>query len=70
MGKPVKLSDSLIESATRIAAREHRSIPNQIEYYFKLAKIAEENPDLPFEFIKGLLKGIDEGPVAEYNFGS
>jgi hypothetical protein len=68
MGKPVKLSDTLIESAATIAAREHRSIPNQIEYYFKLAAIADDNPDLSFNLIKDILHAQSAGPVGDYKF--
>ena len=48
MATNVKLADDLVEMARRTAAAEHRSVPKQIEYYYRLAQIAEENPDLPF----------------------
>lgn len=44
----VKLADDLVEDAIRIAAVEHRSVPKQIEFYFRMALIAEENPELSF----------------------
>lgn len=46
MATNVKLSNDLVKAAARIAAIEHRSIPKQIEFYFKIAAIAEANPEL------------------------
>ncbi|WP_365732912.1 hypothetical protein [Nitrosomonas sp.] len=31
---------------------EHRSIPEQIEYWLRIGNIAEENPDLTFSMIR------------------
>ena len=50
MAIAVKLSDKLVANAKRIAKVEHRSVPSQIEYYFQIALIAEQNPDLSFKF--------------------
>jgi predicted transcriptional regulator len=69
MATPVKLSDELVEQAKRIATAEHRSVPKQIEYYFRLAQIAEENPDLPFSLIRDLLLSDSEEAQTEYKFG-
>lgn len=68
MATPVKLSDELVEQAKRIATAEHRSVPKQIEYYFRLAQIAEENPDLPFSLIRDLLLADSEEAQSEYQF--
>jgi len=68
MATPVKLSDELVEQAKRIATAEHRSVPKQIEYYFRLAQIAEENPDLPFSLIRDLLLADTEEAQSEYRF--
>ena len=32
----------------------------QIEYWAKVGRIAEDNPDLPYAFIKETLIGLDE----------
>ena len=69
MATPVKLSDELVEQAKRIATAEHRSVPKQIEYYFRLAQIAEENPDLPFSLIRDLFLADSEEAQTEYKFG-
>lgn len=69
MATNVKLSDDLVKAAGRIAAIEHRSIPKQIEFYFKIAAIAEANPDLSFILIKEILKSDTEATVGHYQFG-
>jgi len=69
MATNVKLSDELVKAASHIAAIEHRSIPKQIEFYFKIAAIAEANPDLSFTLIKEILKSDAEGTIGHYQFG-
>ena len=69
MATNVKLSDELVKQAGRIAAVEHRSIPKQIEFYFKIAAIAEANPELSFKLIKEILKSDAEAAVGHYKFG-
>lgn len=69
MATNVKLSDDLVKAAGRIAAIEHRSIPKQIEFYFKIAAIAEANPDLSFVLIKEILKSDAEATSGRYQFG-
>jgi hypothetical protein len=64
----VKLSDELVEEAKRIAAIEHRSVPKQIEFYFTMALIAEENPDLSFALIREIMKADAEEATEEYTF--
>ena len=67
MATNVKLADDLVEKARRTAAAEHRSVPKQIEYYYRLAQIAEENPDLPFSLIRELLLADAEEATSEYS---
>ncbi|PCJ29651.1 MAG: hypothetical protein COA90_11350 [Gammaproteobacteria bacterium] len=72
MSKAIKLSDQLVKDAVMNGKAQHRSAPKQIEYWARLGKIADENPDLPLNFIKGTLVGIEEnkaGEVSEYQFG-
>ena len=69
MATNVKLSDDLVKAAGRIAAIEHRSIPKQIEFYFKIAAIAEANPELSFTLIKEILKSDTEATSGHYQFG-
>ena len=47
-------------------------MPEQIEYWSRIGKIAEENPDLPYAFIRQVLiskQEADEGELADYYFG-
>lgn len=72
MAKAIKLSDKLVVDATIQGKAQHRSAPRQIEYWARMGKIAEENPDMNLAFIKGILTGLEEsraGEVSEYEFG-
>ncbi len=71
MSRSVKLPDHVVKDAQRFGKLYSRSVPKQIEYWVRIAKIVEANPDLPFDFIKGALLGIDEmhaGEVQEFIF--
>jgi len=73
MSTTVKLSDEIVADARRYAAVCSRSLPKQIEYWSRIGKIAEENPDLPYAFIKEILlarQEADNGEVKEYRFGT
>ncbi len=69
MSVNVKLSEMLVDQARRYASIEHRSVPKQIEYWSRIGKIAEENPDLPFSMIREILIADQEEAVGEYSFG-
>ena len=68
MSKSVNLSDSLVEEAKKYANVYHRSLGQQIEHWLKIGKIAEENPDLSYNFIKDILLGLEEKKLEEYKF--
>lgn len=65
MSQAIKLSDELLESAKQYAEAYSRSVPKQIEYWSKIGRIAEENPDLPFTIIKDILLGKREAENGE-----
>lgn len=44
------------------------SVPKQIEFWSRICKIAEENPDLPFFMIRDILIADQEAVVGEYVF--
>jgi hypothetical protein len=72
MTTPVRLSDEIVSDAKRYAGINCRSVPKQIEYWYKIGKIAEENPDLPYSFVKEILLARDEaenGDTSDYDFG-
>ena len=71
MSVGVKLSDKLITDAKRYASVYNRSVPKQIEYWSHIGKIAEENPDLSYNFIKDILfslREVDNGEIETYSF--
>ena len=70
--RAVKLSGDIILEANKYAAVFSRSVPKQIEHWIKIGRIAEENPDLPYSFLKDILISLEENkkekPVP-YEFG-
>lgn len=69
MSVNVKMSEFLVNQAKRYAVIEHRSVPKQIEYWSRIGKIAQDNPDLPFAMIRDILIADQEEPIGEYEFG-
>ena len=72
MSMSIKLSDDLVKIAQQHGDVCHRSISKQIEYWSTIGRIAEENPELPYSFIKDVLlaqKETADGEVTPYQFG-
>jgi hypothetical protein len=62
----------MIHEASIYAPVFSRSIPKQIEHWAKIGKIAEENPDLSYEFIKDIMLSLEESKSespTKYVFG-
>ena len=73
MPMSVKLSDELVKQARQYGDVYQRSIAKQIEYWSRIGKISEENPDLPYSFIKDILLAKQEaesGDVIPFEFDS
>nr|VFJ93926.1 MAG: ParD-like antitoxin of type II toxin-antitoxin system [Candidatus Kentron sp. LFY] len=68
MTTTVELPDELIAEAYRYGTVYHRSAPKQIEYWSRIGKIAEENPDLPYSFIRDILLARQEESIP-FTFG-
>jgi hypothetical protein len=64
----VKLSENLVEQAKAYGLVEHRSVPKQIEYWSRIGRVAQENPDLPFSMIREILIADQEPIIGEYVF--
>ena len=67
----IRLSEEIMKEAIAFAPINLRSVPKQIEHWVKIGKIAEENPDLPYEFIKNALETkveIEKGDVSVFEF--
>ncbi len=60
MSTSVKLSQEMITEAKVKSKVFNRSIAGQIEYWAKIGRIAEENPDLTYEFVKKILISLNE----------
>ncbi len=72
MATAVKLSEAIVSDAKIISKAFNRSVAGQIEYWAKIGKIAEENPELTYEFIKDMLVSQQEvkaGKLEMYTFG-
>lgn len=72
MTSSVKISDDMLYNARIVAKALNRSVAGQIEYWAKIGKISEDNPDLNHEMIKDILiamQELDQGNVEEYKFG-
>ncbi len=68
----VRLDQALIEKATIMGKALNRSAPKQIEYWAKIGEMMEDNPDLPYEFVKQatIARAEKEAATLEsYNFG-
>ena len=71
MSKAVRISDELIRSARLYSNVENRSVTGQIEYWAKIGRCVEENPDMTYSLIKEILIGLeelDQGEYSEYDF--
>ncbi len=72
MAVAIKLSVELVEAAKPYAAAEHRSVPQQIEYWASIGKAVTDNPDLPLRLIQDIMLAREEvkaGLAAPYEFG-
>jgi len=56
----IRIRSSLVEEATRYAKLNFRSVPKQLEYWITIGRCAEDNPDLPYDFIKESLLAKEE----------
>jgi predicted transcriptional regulator len=68
----IRLDQRLIEKATIMAEVFNRTPPKQIEHWAKIEEIMEDNPDLPYEFVKQAIIAKAEkeaGKLEPYDFG-
>ncbi len=68
----IRLDKDLINRATIIGKALDRTTPKQIEHWAKIGKIMEDNPDLPYEFVKQAAIAkveIEAGELERYDFG-
>lgn len=68
----VRLDQDLVEKAAIMAKALNRTTPKQIEYWAKIGEMMEDNPDLPYEFVRQAIIAKaekDAGKLKEYDFG-
>ena len=65
MATSVRLDDEFVREAKVYGDANHRSPPKQIEHWSQIGRIAEDNPELSYEFIREALLA-----TAEINLGS
>lgn len=68
----VRLDQELVDKASIIAKAMNRTMPKQIEHWAKIGEMMEDNPDLPYEFIKQAIISraeIEAGKLEDYDFG-
>jgi hypothetical protein len=61
----VKLSKTIVSQAKIISKILNRSVGEQIEHWATIGKIAEENPDLTYQFIKDILIAQQEAHASK-----
>jgi hypothetical protein len=66
--KSIKLSERLLEQASKDAQAQMRSTPMQIEFYYRLARLAEQYDDLQISMIKSLMVSTTEKADIEFEF--
>jgi len=59
----IKIPANIVGAAETYAARNRRTVPAQITHWAKLGKAVEDNPDLPLEFTRDVLKAMGEESI-------
>ncbi|MBF6057751.1 MULTISPECIES: TA system antitoxin ParD family protein [Thiomicrorhabdus] len=68
----IRLDESLVEKAGIMAKAFNRTVPKQIEHWAKIGEMMEDNPDLPYEFVRQAIIAkaeIEAGKLEPYEFG-
>lgn len=68
----IRLNQDLVEKATIMAKALNRTPPKQIEHWAKIGEMMEDNPDLPYEFVRQAIIAKAEkeaGKLEDYTFG-
>lgn len=67
----IRIDQALFERAEIMGKAFSRSTPKQIEHWAKIGQMMEDNPDLPYEFVKKAIISKAEkaaGKVEVYDF--
>lgn len=67
----IRIDQELLDKATIVAKAHNRTPPKQIEHWARVGEIMEDNPDLPYEFVKQAIIAQAEkeaGKLENYDF--
>lgn len=67
----IRIDQKLIDKAAIMAKALDRTTPKQIEHWAKIGQMMEDNPDLPYEFVKQAIIARAEkeaGKLETYRF--
>jgi len=68
----IRLDQDLVNKASIMAKALNRTTPKQIEHWAKIGEMMEDNPDLPYEFVRQAIIAKAEkeaGKLESYDFG-
>jgi hypothetical protein len=68
----IRLDQNLVDKASVMAKALNRTPPKQIEHWAKIGEMMEDNPDLPYGFVKQAIIAKAEkqaGKLEPYSFG-
>ena len=65
MEKNVRLSNALVLAAKNVSKDSGRTVKEQLEHWIQIGRLVEDNPDLTYDFIKNILKGLQEAANPE-----
>jgi hypothetical protein len=68
----IRLDQNLVDKAAIMAKALNRTPPKQIEHWAKIGEMMEDNPDLPYKFVKQAIIAKAEkevGKLEPYSFG-
>lgn len=60
MSIAVNLNEELVKAAQSYSTLQSRSVQQQIEYWARIGKIVEENPELNYSAVKEILLGLED----------
>lgn len=66
MAKSIRMDDDFVSNAEVHAQASNRSLPKQIEHWAKIGCIAEDNPDLSYEFIKDAILAREQIKAGQF----
>ncbi|MCO7263716.1 ParD-like family protein [Dickeya zeae] len=69
MAISIRLDEDFVTEVKVYAEASSRSVPKQIEHWARIGRIAEDNPDLTYEFIMDILLAqseVENGKVSRY----